>query len=126
MISGVLHIQNNISWQKMEKNTACPYHLYRVYQKEVNILKKDSKLKSMKYLVKILFCLDKLISCLPQVDNSSVATFISQAKMQLRQVNENQNRFELSVTSSCEVTISLHEVRGQFLCMCHLQLRFDL
>ena len=43
--------------------TACPsVHLflqYRVYQKEVNSLKNDSKLKSMKYLVKILFHLDK-------------------------------------------------------------------
>ena len=29
--------------------------VYRVYQKEVNSLKNDSKLKSMKYLVKILF-----------------------------------------------------------------------
>ena len=28
---------------------------YRVYQIEVNSLKNDSKLKSMKYLVKILF-----------------------------------------------------------------------
>ena len=49
--------------------------------------------------------------------------------MQLRQVNENPNRFEinLTVTSSCEVTISLHEVRGQLLYMCDLlQLRFDL
>ena len=46
--------------------------------------------------------------------------------MQFRQVNENQNRFEiyLAVTSSCEVTISLHEVRGQFVCICDLQLRF--
>ena len=36
--------------------------------------------------------------------------------MQLRQVNEIQNRFEinLDVTSSCEVTMSLHEVIGQF------------
>ena len=43
------------------------------------------------------------------VNNSSVAIFVSQAKMQLRQVNENPNRFEitLTVTSSCEVTISL-------------------
>ena len=48
-------------------------------------------------------------SCLPQfqnqwcvtVNNSSVAFFVHQAKMQLRQVNENQNRFEinLAVTS---------------------------
>ena len=48
--------------------------------------------------------------------------------MQLRQVNENQNIFEinLAVTSSCEVAMSLHEVRRQFLGMCDLQLRFDL
>ena len=98
-----------------------------MYQKEVNRLKNDSKLKSMKYLVKILFYLDKLVSCLPQLQNhwcltvnkSSVAIFVSQAKMQLRQVNKNPNRFaiNLPVTSSCEVTISLHEVRGQFLYM---------
>ena len=31
---------------------------YRVYRKEVNSLKNDTKLKSMKYLVKILFYLD--------------------------------------------------------------------
>ena len=30
-------------------------YYYRVYQKEVNSLKIDSKLKSMKYLVRILF-----------------------------------------------------------------------
>ena len=48
--------------------------------------------------------------------------------MQLRQVNENPNRFEidLAVTSSCEVMISLNEVRGQILCLCDLQLHFDL
>ena len=102
----------------------------------VNSLKNDSKLKSIKYLVKILFYLDKLVSCPPQLqnlwcvtgNNSSVAISVSQAKMQLRQVNENPNEFEinLAVTSSCEVTISLDEVRGQFLCMCDLQLHFDL
>ena len=39
-----------------------------------------------------------------------------------------KNRIEinLAVTSSCEVTMILHEVRGQFLGMCDLQLRFDL
>ena len=31
------------------------WYIYRVYQKEVNSLKNDSKLKSVKYLVKILF-----------------------------------------------------------------------
>ena len=36
---------------------------YRVYQIEVNSLKNYSKLKSRKYLVKILFYLDKLVSC---------------------------------------------------------------
>ena len=106
-----------------------------MYQKEVNSLKNDSKLKSMKYLVKILFYLDKLVvfpSCkITGVWQSIIAQwlfFVSQAKMQLHQVNENQNRFEtnLAVTSSCEVTMSLHEVKGQFLCMCNLQLRFDL
>ena len=47
--------------------------------------------------------------------------------MQLRQVNENQNRFEinLGVTSSCEVMMSLHVVIGQFWGMCDLQLHFD-
>ena len=62
------------------------------------------------------------------VNDCSVAIFVSQAKMQLRQVNENQNGIEinLALSSSCEVTMSLHEVRGQFLGMCDLQLRFDL
>ena len=48
--------------------------------------------------------------------------------MQLGQVNENQNKFQidLAVTSSCKVTMSLHEVRGQFLGICDLQLSFDL
>ena len=46
--------------------------LYRVYQKEVNSLKNDSTLKSMKYLIKILFYLDKLVSCLPPVAKSLV------------------------------------------------------
>ena len=48
--------------------------------------------------------------------------------MQLPQVNENQNRIEinLAVMSSSEFTMSLHEVRGQFLGMCDLQLHFDL
>ena len=41
-------------------------------QKEVNSLKNDSKLKGMKYLVKILFYLDKLVSCLPPVTKSLV------------------------------------------------------
>ena len=70
--------------------------LYRTYQRAVNSLKNDSDLKKQ--------------------------------KMQLRQVDENQNRFEinLAVTSSCEVTMSLHEVRGQFWGMCDLQLQFDL
>ena len=58
----------------------------------------------MKYLVKVLFHLDKLVSCLPQLQShwcrtvnnySSVAIFVSQAKMQLRQVNENPNRSKL-------------------------------
>ena len=48
--------------------------------------------------------------------------------MQLRQVNANQNKFEinLAVTSSCEILFDVHEVRGQFLCMYDLHLRFDL
>ena len=48
------------------------YDIYRVYEKEVNSLKNDSKLKSMKYLVKILFKLDKLLSCFPPVAKSLV------------------------------------------------------
>ena len=94
----------------------CNYSLQGV-SKRSEQFEKDSKLKSMKYLVKILFYLDKLVSCLPPVTKSLV-----------HQVNENPNRFEinLAVTSSCEVTISLHEVRGQLLCMCDLQLCFDL
>ena len=46
--------------------------LYRVYQGRVNSLKNDSKLKSMKYLVKILFYLDKLVSYLLPVAKSLV------------------------------------------------------
>ena len=46
--------------------------LYRVYQKRVNSLKNDSKLKSMKYLVKILFYLDKIVSYLLPVAKSLV------------------------------------------------------
>ena len=48
--------------------------------------------------------------------------------MQMRQVIETQNRFEinLGVTSSCEVTISAYEVRGQVWAMCNLKLRLDL
>ena len=38
-----------IIWKK-----AHPFYIYRVYQKEVNSPKSDSKLKNMKYLVKIL------------------------------------------------------------------------
>ena len=41
-------------------------------KKTVNNLKNDSKLRGMKYLVKILFQLDKLISCLPSVAKSLV------------------------------------------------------
>ena len=55
-------ILHQISFQK----------IYRVYQKEVNSLKTDSKLKSMRHLVKILFYLDKLVSCLPPVAKSLV------------------------------------------------------
>ena len=44
----------------------------------------------------------------------------------LHEGNENQIRFgiNLDVTLFCEVTMNL--VRGQFLCMCDLQLQFDL
>ena len=47
--------------------------LYKVYQNVVNSLKNDSKLKSMKYLFKILFYLENLVSCLPPVANSLVS-----------------------------------------------------
>ena len=43
----------------------------RVYQKSER-LKNYSKLKSMKYLIKILFYLDKLVPCLPSVAKSLV------------------------------------------------------
>ena len=98
-----------------------------MYQKQVSSLKNDSKSKGLKYLVNIFFQLSKqyLISqnhwCVI-IDDESIASFVSQAKMQWRQVYENQNGFEinLGVTLSCEVTICLYEVRDQSGGMCDL------
>ena len=53
-----------------ERNIPYFSALYRVYQNEVNSLKNHSKLQSMKYLVNILFELDKLVSCRPLVAKS--------------------------------------------------------
>ena len=66
-----LYISSTETIQCVQGNRlASPILLYRVYQKEVNTLKNDSKLKSMNYLVKILFYLDELVSCLPPVAKS--------------------------------------------------------
>ena len=46
--------------------------------------------------------------------------------MQLRQVNKNQNRFEIILGVTCEVTMSMHEVRVQFWDMYDFQMCFDL
>ena len=57
-------------------------------------------------MVNILFYLgDILIACFPQLQNHwcvtindySVANFVSQAKMQLRQVNKTQNGFKINL-----------------------------
>ena len=49
--------------------------------------------------------------------------FVSQAKMHLRQVSENQNSFEINL--GCDTILRGHDgayrVRGQFKGMCNLQ-----
>ena len=110
-------------WQ--DHYTSLPAHLhplsrlYRVYQKEVNSLKNESKLKNMKYLVKFYFNHINLYLIFPQLQNhwcvtvnkSIVATFVSQAKMQLRQVSKNQKSFEINLR------VWRHSVRSRWVCM---------
>ena len=117
--------------------------MYRVYQKEVNSLKNNSKLKSIRYLDNILFLINKPMIYLPRVqnpwcvtiNNDSVAIFVSQAKMQLHQGNNNQNSFEMNLRGltfilwghdeyawgqrsisghvwPSEITMNMYEVRG--------------
>ena len=113
-------------------------------KKKVNTLKNYSNFKSIRYLGNIIFLKDKSKMYLPPapmqnhwcvtINSDSVAGFVSQAEMQLHQVNENQNRFEwiwgcdvillghdeyawsqrsiLGHVWPSEVTMNMHEVRG--------------